>query len=176
MWKHSETCTAATSGRHFIEFNSCSVSRFGRCCVLAVPWDHGQQCIFLFLEITSATCAGYRDPKIHYGWQPSSTPHDSRSESGYGQWPCHQFRPTHSPDFSPVELCFADIKAFIKTNAALITPTTLVEWVTHAVNNLKASNIRKYCAHSHYLVTGEDYKPYNGWQWLHFTNKWSSIQ
>ena len=76
----------------------------------------------------------------------------------------YQFRPTHSPDFSPVELCFADIKAFIKTNEALITPGTLVEWVTHAVNNLKTSNIKKYCAHSHYMVSGEPFKPYNGWQ------------
>ena len=76
----------------------------------------------------------------------------------------YQFRPTHSPDFSPVELCFAQIKAFLKTNEAFITPTTLVEWVTSAVNSLTVTNIQKYCAHSHDLVTGQPYKPYTGWQ------------
>jgi transposase len=76
----------------------------------------------------------------------------------------YQYRPTHSPDFSPVELCFAEIKAFLKTNEAFITPSTIVEWVTHAVASLTTTNIKKYCAHSHYLVTGEDYKPYLGWQ------------
>ena len=28
----------------------------------------------------------------------------------------YQYRPTHSPDFSPVELCFAEIKAVVKQN------------------------------------------------------------
>ena len=76
----------------------------------------------------------------------------------------YQFRPTHSPDFSPVELCFAEIKAYIKTNEMHITPNTLVEWVTGAINNLSIDNIKKYCAHSHYYVSGETFKPYNGWQ------------
>ena len=76
----------------------------------------------------------------------------------------YQYRPTHSPDFSPVELCFAEIKAVVKQNEALITPTTLVEWVTHAVNNVTAHNVRKYFARSYYLVTGEPYHPYMGEQ------------
>ena len=76
----------------------------------------------------------------------------------------YQYRPTHSPDFSPVELCFAEIKAVIKQNEALITPTALVEWVTHAVNNVTAHNIRKYFARSYYLVSGEPYRPYMGEQ------------
>jgi transposase len=74
----------------------------------------------------------------------------------------YQFRPTHSPDFSPVELCFADIKAFVKQNEALITPSTLVEWVTYAVNQVSADKVKKYCARSYYLVTGEPYRPYMG--------------
>ena len=76
----------------------------------------------------------------------------------------YQFRPTHSPDFAPVELCFAHIKSFIKTNEAFITPSTLVEWITHAVNEINVSTIRKYWAHCHYLVTGEHFKPYMGSQ------------
>jgi transposase len=76
----------------------------------------------------------------------------------------YQFRPTHSPDFSPVELCFAEIKSFLKSNEAFITPSTMVEWVTEAVNSLTAANIKKYCAHSHYLVSGETFKPYDGSQ------------
>jgi transposase len=81
-----------------------------------------------------------------------------------GQGHVYQFRPTHSPDFAPVELCFAQIKAFIKTHEHLITPSTLVEWVTYAINKLTAAEVRKYFAHSHYLVTGETYKPYLGGQ------------
>ena len=81
-----------------------------------------------------------------------------------GQGHVYQFRPTHSPDFAPVELCFADIKAFIKTHEQLITPSTLVEWVTYAINELTAAKVRKYFAHSHYLVTGETFKPYMGAQ------------
>ena len=76
----------------------------------------------------------------------------------------YQFRPTHSPDFAPVELCFAQIKSFIKTHEAYINPTNLVEWVTYAVNELTQENVRKYFAHSHYLVTGESYSPYMGSQ------------
>ena len=74
----------------------------------------------------------------------------------------YQFRPTHSPDFSPVELCFADVKAFLKQNEALITPSTLVEWVTYAVNQVSADKVKKYFARSYYLVTGEPYRPYMG--------------
>ena len=81
-----------------------------------------------------------------------------------GQGHLYHFRPTHSPDFAPVELCFAQIKQFIKSNEALVTPDTLVEWVTQAVNELSVDNIRKYWAHSHYLVTGEPFKPYTGSQ------------
>ena len=76
----------------------------------------------------------------------------------------YQFRPTHSPDFAPVELCFAQIKAFIKTNEACVTPSTLVEWITQAVNEITISTIRKYWAHCHYLVTGELFQPYMGSQ------------
>ena len=76
----------------------------------------------------------------------------------------YQFRPTHSPDFAPVELCFAEIKAFIKSHEDFINPNNLVEWVTFAVNQLTPARVRKYFAHSHYLVTGETYKPYMGEQ------------
>ena len=76
----------------------------------------------------------------------------------------YQFRPTHSPDFAPVELCFAQIKAFIKTHEDFVTPNNLVEWVTYAVNQLTPATVRKFFAHSHYLVTGETYKPYMGGQ------------
>ena len=81
-----------------------------------------------------------------------------------GQGHVYQFRPTHSPDFAPVELCFAEIKAFLKSHEHFITPSTLVEWVTYAVNQLTPEKVRKYFAHSHYLVSGEPYKPYMGWQ------------
>ena len=76
----------------------------------------------------------------------------------------YQYRPTHSPDFSPVELCFAEIKSFLKTNELLITLSSLVEWVTYAVNNITPEHVRKYAAESHYLVTGEHFKPYTGTQ------------
>ena len=76
----------------------------------------------------------------------------------------YQFRPTHSPDFSPVELCFAQLKAFLKSNELHVTASNLVEWATLAVNSITVDQIKKYYAHSHYLVTGEPYKPYTGWQ------------
>ena len=81
-----------------------------------------------------------------------------------GRGHVYQFRPTHSPDFAPVELCFAEIKAFLKSHEDFITPTTLVEWVTYAVNMLSPGNVRKYFAHSHYMVSGEPFKPYMGSQ------------
>ena len=76
----------------------------------------------------------------------------------------YQFRPTHSPDFSPVELCFAEIKGFIKRHEHLITPSTILEWVTYAINQLNVEHIKRYTAESHYYVTGEHYKPYTGTQ------------
>ena len=76
----------------------------------------------------------------------------------------YQYRPTHSPDFSPVEFCFAEVKAFIKRHEADITPSTLVEWVTLAVNQISAEHVRKYAADCHYFVTGEVFKPYTGTQ------------
>ena len=81
-----------------------------------------------------------------------------------GQDHVYQFRPTHSPDFAPIELCFAQIKAFLKAHGQFVTPDTLVEWVHYAVNSLTAENVRKCFAHSHYLVSGEKYTPYLGSQ------------
>ena len=81
-----------------------------------------------------------------------------------GQGHVYQFRPTHSPDFAPVELCFAQIKAFIKSHEQFVTPSNLVEWITYAVNELTSDNVRRYFAHSHYLVSGEGYSPYMGSQ------------
>jgi hypothetical protein len=147
-----------------IEFSFSSVSSNGRRRFSDLSWNYEQPRLLLLLTPTLAACSRFRDPKFIMVDNHSShkMPHIRNLVTDNGH--VYQFRATHSPDFAPVELCFAQIKSFMKANEVQVRSTNLVEWATLAVNSITTDQIKRYYAHSHYLVTGEPFKPYTGWQ------------
>ena len=117
---------------------------------------------FLRLLVLPALASGSRKFIMVDNHSSHKMPHIRNLVTDNGH--VYQFRPTHSPDFAPVELCFAQIKSFMKANENHVRSANLVEWATLAVNSISTDQIKRYYAHSHYLVTGEPFKPYTGWQ------------
>lgn len=59
------------------------------------------------------------------------------------------FLPPYSPDFSPIELAFSQMKAFLRSAAAR-TQATLDQAVTAALDLVSAADARAYFRHSGY--------------------------
>ena len=79
-----------------------------------------------------------------------------------GHW--LQFRPTHSPDFSPVESCFHQVKSFLRRHEPVCRTGNLVQWSGLAVKHIVREDIEAYFAHCGYSVSGRAYRPYTGAQ------------
>ena len=74
------------------------------------------------------------------------------------------FRPTHSPDFSPVEYCFHEIKAYVRRKEPMCRTATLLQWTAGGVNMLTPRKISSFFSHCGYYVPGHDFRPYFGSQ------------
>ena len=73
-------------------------------------------------------------------------------------------RPTHSPDFDPVENCFGEIDGKLRGMEGSLTLDSFPSSLGEAAAAISVSNIRGYFAHFHYFVPELAYKVYNGEQ------------
>ena len=73
-------------------------------------------------------------------------------------------RPSHSPDFAPVEWCFGEMDAWLRQREGVHSVETYAEAVGDAAAALGRPNIRSYFAKAHYFVPELAFKPYDGEQ------------
>ena len=69
-------------------------------------------------------------------------------------------RPTHSPDFAPVEWCFGEMDSFLRAREGTLTPETFMKSVGDAAASISVDHIRSYFQAAHYFVPGLDHKMY----------------
>ena len=69
-------------------------------------------------------------------------------------------RPTHSPDFAPVECAFSNLEMFLERNDHEITAINLHPYIGMWADTLSAEVMQGYFSHCHYFVPGRTYKPY----------------
>ena len=69
-----------------------------------------------------------------------------------------------SPDFAPVEYCFAQLSKFLQHYCESITQQNFKDACRRAIANMSVGEIRSYFADCYYPVAGYAYKPYLGQQ------------
>ena len=74
------------------------------------------------------------------------------------------FRPTHSPDFAPVEFCFSEIDNILRGQEGNHDPESFAVGVGNAASMLSKDHIRAYFARCHYYIPELPFRPYEGQQ------------
>ena len=73
-------------------------------------------------------------------------------------------RPTHSPDFAPVENCFGEIDGKLRALEGYLTLESFPSNLGEAAASISVTNIRGYFSHCYYFVPELPFKIYNGEQ------------
>ena len=73
-------------------------------------------------------------------------------------------RPTHSPDFAPVENCFGEMDSKLRAQEGALTLANFPAHIGEVAASISVANIRAYFGHCYYYVPELPYKPYQGEQ------------
>ena len=73
-------------------------------------------------------------------------------------------RPTHSPDFAPVENCFGEMDQKLRAQEGSLNISTFPASIANVAASITLANIRSYFGHCYYRVPEIPFKRYNGEQ------------
>ena len=73
-------------------------------------------------------------------------------------------RPTHSPDFAPIENCFGEMDSKLRALEGTLTLANFPTHIGEVAASISVANIRSYFGHCHYFVPELPFKPYQGEQ------------